>query len=331
LRATELGHSAAGGFWGVDFVDTTVVRLADPTTRSALFDEVACEQILSASYTVDDLGLEGPFEPLFDEVDLGFVLAERTVVEGGWNEPSDPARRQEALLRVTGLPGGGALYAEALWRGAIAARSRLASGRIVRVGLEWASLAGVDQNIIAARGSLPSDPIELEAARREQVVLRLRGAAADPSVVTAGLLDRLLLRQGATTVGGLLGRAMSTRTGMLQIEFAPDQEGNPLPRRFPITAALLIRGAELSVAQLLRESKLVQQRLEEAGLAAPREPGLLDKRRTMVVWVVPDAVFDDAGGPGDGATDDERRRARRLAAGTWLAREGIGLVAVAAT
>jgi hypothetical protein len=315
----------------VDFIDTTMVRLAGPAARSTLFDEVACEQILGAAYTVEELGVEGPFEPLFDEVELGFVLAERTVVEGGWNEPADPARRQEALLRVTGLPGVGALYAEALWRGAIAARSRLASGRIVRVGLEWASLARIDQDILAARGSLPSDPIELEAARREQVVLRLRSASADPSVVTAGLVDRLLLRQGATTVGELLGRAMSTRTGVLQIELAPGHEGNPVPRRFPITAALLIRGAGFSVAQLLRESKLVQQRLEEAGLAAPREPGLLAKRRTMVVWVVPEAVFDDAGWPGDGATDEERRRARRLAAGAWLAREGIGLVAVMTT
>jgi hypothetical protein len=47
----------------------------------------------------------------------------------------------------------------------------------------------------------------------------------------------------------------------------------------------------------------------------------------LVTWVVPPDLFDDDDWPGATAsmTNAQKRDARRLSAGRWLAREGIGL------
>ena len=59
----------------MNFVDSTLVKFADPATRTALFDDVALEQLLSAAYDTTTLNVGGPFTPLFDDVQLGLAAS----------------------------------------------------------------------------------------------------------------------------------------------------------------------------------------------------------------------------------------------------------------
>ena len=55
----------------MNFVDSTLVRLATPATRRAVFDDVALRQLAEAAYDSDALALDGPFDAVFDEFSLG--------------------------------------------------------------------------------------------------------------------------------------------------------------------------------------------------------------------------------------------------------------------
>jgi hypothetical protein len=116
--------------------------------------------------------------------------------------------------------------------------------------------------------------------------------------------------------------ADSIGTATAQVTFAEPRPVSDAPLPLPVAAALLVRDAPLSVAELVRDSKRLRDRLAPAGLDRPRDERLVSRHAVVVVWLVPAAVFEDTDWPGaDGP-------ARRAAAGEWLAREGIGIAAV---
>jgi hypothetical protein len=106
----------------------------------------------------------------------------------------------------------------------------------------------------------------------------------------------------------------------VSLTFAPPGAAQPAPRPLPVSAALLIRDKGFVVGELVALSKELRDRLMAHGAVQPAGSGPRLKRAVVPVWVVPLTTFDDAGWPG--ATP----AVRRAAAGTWLAREGIGLV-----
>lgn len=98
--------------------------------------------------------------------------------------------------------------------------------------------------------------------------------------------------------------------------------------RFPIAAAILVRPAGTSLATLLADTRAVRDQLDRLGLARPAGPELKPRRAAIVVWMLPAITFDDEGWPGGedmSLTSEARRERRRVDAGRWLAREGIGL------
>jgi hypothetical protein len=119
------------------------------------------------------------------------------------------------------------------------------------------------------------------------------------------------------------------RTIDAQVTFAEPRPVSAAAAPLPLAAVVLVRDAAgLSLAELLADSKSVRERLRAYGAEQPPDPVLRLRETLVVVWVVPEALFDDGDWPGGGAgTPAERRAARRIAAGTWLAREGIGLAA----
>jgi hypothetical protein len=119
------------------------------------------------------------------------------------------------------------------------------------------------------------------------------------------------------------------RTVDAEVTFDAPRPVSAGARALPIAAALLIRDAALlSVAQLLSDSKAVRERLIPYGLERPPDPTLRLREPLLIVWIVPEALFDDADWPGgNGGSPAQQRALRRAAAGTWLAREGIGLAA----
>ena len=116
-----------------------------------------------------------------------------------------------------------------------------------------------------------------------------------------------------------------------EVTFAEPRHVGASPRPLPIAAALLIRdSAELSVAQLLADSKAVRERLRAYGVERPPDPALRLRHPLVLVWIVPRALFEDADWPGgDAGPPAQRAAARRASAGAWLAREGIGLAVTA--
>lgn len=313
----------------MNYEDATLIRLADPATRSVLFDELALEQLVTAAYNTDMLTVEGPYQPLFTEFRLGVALDNPGVLRGGWH-PVGGVDKVEAEFYTSGLGFGLPTRVDALWRGDIVARTVPATSHITQVEAKWTDPGTIDAEIVAALGSLPTNSQTLEQERRTRFLSRIRSALNQPLSFTDELLDKWLFSVGATSVSDLMTCLQGTiQSSAVQVTFSPPDPTLPSPKSLPITAALLIRNVGFSVAQLLMESKMLREPLEQKGLERSPDPSLRIRNSLLIVWVVPITIFDDADWPGGnpGMTPEALRDARRVVAGQWLAREGIGLVA----
>jgi hypothetical protein len=187
----------------------------------------------------------------------------------------------------------------------------------------------VDAAVVAARGGLPTDPAELEAARRDQLRAILASAAGLPVLTDDQQLRRWLELVGADSVGAWLSGA-STERSPQYVRVAFDRGADSAtPRRLPVTVAVLARDAPTSLAGLLADSARLRRRLDDAGSAPPADPALRQRFPVVVAWVMPANVFDDTDWPGgDTGSAHERRLARRAAAAGWLAERGIAIATV---
>jgi len=316
----------------VDYIDATLLRLADETTRDNVFDQTSLEHIVSAGYDIDAIAIEGPFSPVFDRLELGVSYARSVVLEGNWRSPNENSRT-EARFQLSGLHSAPPLTSEAYWHGGIAVRVSYSTSRIESVTIQWPRLDDIDDQIVADLGDLPGDPVALENARRTRLRTRLQATMADPVALTEIALDSLLDNVGVETVGQLLDDRIDVQPlSALNVTFSEPEFAPTSPQVLPVSAAVLIRDDTLSVSELLIESKQLLDVLYHSGLERARDPGWKIRNDFLVIWIIPETVFDDddwpGGGPGMNAT--QRREARRMAAGEWLAREGIGLVTTAA-
>ena len=313
----------------MNYEDATLIRLADQTSRSTLFNDLSLEQIVSAAYNTDILTVEGPYQPIFKEFRLGVVISNLGTVEGIWNTVGH-VDRVEARFHTFGLGSNSLTRVDALWRGDIVARTVPTTSRITQVEAKWTDVGTVDAEIVAALGNLPANSQTLEQERRSRFLARIRSALNQPVSFTDELLDKWLFSVGATSVSDLITRLQGTvQSSAVQVTFSPPDPAPPSPKALPITAALLIRDVGFSIAQLLMESKMLREQLEKQGLERSPDPSLPLRHPLLIVWVVPVTLFDDAGwlGGTPGMTPEALRDARRVVAGQWLAREGIGLVA----
>ena len=318
----------------MNFVDFTLTRLADESLRASLFSENALEQLLSAAYDTDSIPLDGPFTAVFEQMFIGLYVPRRVTLEGRWGDITSPDRREGRFtLHGFGIDAG--VRVDAFWRGAIVARTRRSSSRVASVVSTWPDLDldGIDAQIVAEAGSLPGSSVALEAERRRRFIERVRSGMRQPDALDDAALDRWLSSIGARDVTDVMTRLRpQLLTGAVQVAFTNPADEVPAPRPLPVTAAILVRDKPIDVAQLLADSKRVREDLELLGAERPRSPGERGQYATLVVWMVPESVFDDPDWPG-GETDinaADKNVKRRIAAGRWLAREGIGLVTTAA-
>jgi hypothetical protein len=304
----------------VNFSDRTLVRLADPTTRAAVFDATALEQIAGTAYDAATMGIQGPFSAVFDSLSLGVGADRAGSVEGEWSElgSSSPTR---ASFRVNGLGDAGAPRIDAVWQGAVVARFSRSQERIDDVHTHWPPLEDVDAEIASDLGALPSDPAQLETERRARVIARMQSELDQVEAFDDEALTQWLAEIGAGSVGDVLGAGGAIQPGSVTVTFSPPAPVATTPRALPITGLLLVRDANVSVADLLAATGAVRDRARALGLERPVDPELRARRATVVIWVVPQSIFDDTDWPGANPA------ARRQRAGAWLAREGIGLAA----
>lgn len=300
----------------MNFVDSVIVRLSDPSTRAALFDAVALAQLLDAQYQTDTLNVSGPYSPVFDRLELGVPVATPVAVRGDWNGPT-PGTHVDLHLSVSGLSDT-ANRVDAFWSGRIVASAQVGGASVDRVGSSWPDPGGIDAQIVAALGSLPSDPTALEAQRRTRYVTMLKAGMAQPDALTDDVFDERLRGAGVDSVGALMAASGTKAIASLNVRFTA-APSTSVTTAFPVSFALLVRDAP-SISDLLYESKSVRALMSTGGKALVPDPTIPLRCTLGVAWVVPATLFDDTAWPGaDNA-------ARRAAAGTWLAAEGIGLV-----
>jgi hypothetical protein len=310
----------------VNFVDQTLLRLTDEAARTDVFDQVALGQVAAAGYDADALALDGPYRAVVDELRLGVQLPAEATVQGSWSMLGG-ADRHEVQLRLAGLALDSVPRVDALWLGGIVARTVPVTGVVERARSAWSDPGRIDAEIVAALGSLPADPAVLEAERRARYRQHVRASLAEPEVLTDEVLDRWLSGTGARSVSDLVASLAGTAAaGTVQVTYSAPPTAVPTPRLLPLAALVLIRDAGFSLAELLSDSKEVRARAASLGLDRPVDPELRQRASVLVVWLVPAEVFDDPAWPGaTNGSEAEQRQARRVVAGRWLAREGIGL------
>jgi hypothetical protein len=310
----------------MNFVDSIIVKLADPAERAALFDDDSLAALVEAAYDLDAMMAQAPYTPVFDRVEIGASVAPTAVLDGFWS-PQGTADRTELRVRAEGFGPASLLRIDALWRGSIVVRTLPADSEIVEVSFDWLSL-DIDAEIVAALGALPADPVALEAERRTRLLARIRAGLDRPDAFTETHLGAWIASVGATSAGDFLEHYRSVaQTGSLSLTFSPPPAVPPAPKPLPFMGAILVRDADFSLADLLVESKALREQLRSAGVEAPPTPNVRMRTALVVVWIVRAGIFDDEAWPGAsaGMTADQRRAARRQRAAKWLAREGIGL------
>lgn len=308
----------------MNYEDRTVVSLADPATRPDAFDQIALEQIAAAGYDVDAMGVSGPYTAVFDDFRLAISAEAEGTLEGALG-PAPGAAQTQASFRFTGLPEAAPLRVDALWRGAIVARFREGGEPITAVATGWPSLGAIDAEVAAENGgNLPADSDTLEAARRSVLIAQVHAGVHDPATFDDAALDAWLAQAGASSVGDLIEHlGGSAELGSASITYAAPAAVPESPKRLPLLAAVLVRDEAFSLADLLAETSLVRERMTRLGAVQPSANGLRPLRPLVVIWILPQSVFEDADWPGADAD------VRRSNAGAWLAQAGIGLAATA--
>jgi hypothetical protein len=304
----------------MDFVDATILRLADEPSRAAVFDGECLSQLLSASHDVEGTGVEEPFGLVVDEISFVRDDESRVDVDGSWMTMGH-TERTEVALRAPGL-GAPIPRIDVLLAGAVTATSRAGGSRVVSVDMNWLDLARIDSEITP----LPSDAAELEQRRRERLLIRIRAQVDQPAAFDEATLDRVLARLGVASVTELMTRPPASTTATLRVTFGEGPDETTRRRRFPIAAALLVRNAPLSIGALLDETRRVRAHLHRLGFHLG-DGGPRARSSPIVAWVLPAALFDDADWPGATAGPAATQRSQRRAwAGRWLAGERIGLI-----
>ena len=311
----------------MEFVDATLIRIANPATRAGVFDQASLEQMAQAAYDADALALEGPDSAVFDQVTLGMSIHPIGMLEGTIrSQGGGPA--SELQIQIAGLGPLLPTRVDALWRGSVVARTVPPSGRITSVQVRLGT-GDIDAEIVDDLGALPADPAALEAERRGRLLTKMRGAMAQPALLSDAAFDNWLGGIGATSVSDLLvNHRGSLVPGVVQVQFSPPADVAASPRQLPIAAAILIRDEELSISALIAESKMVRETLMDRWVEIPKDRALPAKNPFLVVWVVPITVFDDTDWPGAGANQAAIRADRRQRASLWLGPEGIAIAGV---
>lgn len=324
LQSSDLTTSIAITYTstGVDFVDATLLRLADGVSRSGVFDEIALMQLVSAAHDLAGIGLDAPISPVFDEVKFAYQDDRNVAITGSWLTVGH-ADRSELTLNAAGL-GPAIPRIDMLWTGSVVANAGDGNAIVDRVDVASLDVSGLDREI----APLPTAPSELEAKRRAALLARVRRGLAQPMAFLDDDLGRLLARLEVKSVGDLMSSPAAAAGATLKIHYAQGTDAEPRRRQFGIAAALLLRPATSSIAALLDETRRIRPYLAQLGFAPPRAAGDRSRRSPVIAWVVPGELFDDPAWPGASAATpaDQRRALRRVWAGTWLAREGIGLV-----
>ncbi len=310
----------------MDFVDSTLVKLATDATRASVFDGDSLGQIAAAAYDAETLALTGPYTADFVEFRLGLAAPAERELTGSLQALAGD--RTDLSLRARGFGDEPVPRMDALWRGFIGAKVILSQATPDSVEITPLDAAAIDAAIEADLGALPTGQ-QLETERRRHFLERLGQSQPPQAGVMDDFLGDFLAGHGVASMKEYYERIGPSEGARAARVTYPELPQTTTTMALPISAVLLIRDAPLSIVSLMAETRAVRERVRPLGLESRADEAARQKEAVVVVWVVPRDVFEDTDWPGGGTagTAAQKRNKRRAEAGKWLAREGIGLVA----
>jgi hypothetical protein len=120
----------------LNFVDRTVLGLADPSSRAAIFDQAALAGIVASGYDAASIATTGPYAATFERLELGPDLSAEPALDGSW-QSADGSSRVSLHLDASGFADASAPAVAALWTGAVAAKAVVGNATITGVRESW--------------------------------------------------------------------------------------------------------------------------------------------------------------------------------------------------
>ena len=195
----------------MDFVDQTVLALADPQLRTGLLGQDALAAVLASAQDGPALDTSGPYTATFDELELGPDLG-GAAASGSW-AAIDGSARMVADFTLAGLSDSAAPPVAAVWIGTITANAVTGDARVSAVSDTW-SAAGPGEEFqvvstvtltptgsstpaattfaVAAAVFVADAPIALLDLLRASARARAQVAAGRPAVTPAGAIATTL-------------------------------------------------------------------------------------------------------------------------------------------
>lgn len=175
----------------MDFEDQVLVRLADPATRGGVFSQDALAAVAAAGY--DHPELEGPYQAVFDELQLAVDLRAQVRADGCWQRPGDQWAT-ELRLSITGLGPEPSPGLTALWSGSVVAQAAVATAPVTSV-----EVTPSDSEHLGLQIGFAPEPVATVARSLPVTIAILARDAGTP--LTALLAQSVLVRQTLQDAG----------------------------------------------------------------------------------------------------------------------------------
>lgn len=310
------------------FADRTLIRMADPESRGALFTSVVAKRLVIAAFGSVDT-LTDPFTATVDRLTLGVASGSELQLRGRLRPPDGPTWDFEAAAAGATA---GALFLPAIVEGFLSATAELSTARVASVTTRSGSLPDLATLESTASAAERADPTLFERRRRIELVHRV----AD-SQLADDVADRLGQQWLADARIARVEQLIASGRGphgvdRLALKFEPLEPGPPAVRTARFVAGVVIDplapndGGLLGMLQRTRE---LQKLVAAAGRRTEPLAGLEPKYPVPVLWLVPGETFEEDDWPvAPGVAAGDRATGRETRAAGWLAGHGIVLTGV---
>lgn len=317
----------------VQFLDRTLLRLADAAERATVLSATVGNRLLAAAWILDNVEVGEVTGLSVRDIELLPSLAERQVFEGALFQPVNGSRWEgSAAVRVAAPHATVDARAELQ----LTCETRVANTSVSEVKTEHlgdlADLAAVDACIVAADGALPTDPAVLTTRRFTALKTMLHDRFTEPDDFE---VDSFFAAKGIDTVDGLLAYLSPPhQPERVEMEFVID---GTMPARVvnhPVVTAIHID--ENPVAHLhavVDEIQVARTLVAEATEAVRAPSGMTNRTGLPFVLIFSEKTLDDDDLPFPvGAATPTAPGAKRAARLTELQRRltplGIALASV---
>jgi len=297
------------------FTDRTLLRLVDPTERSALFTAAVGEALLAAAYVYDEVALGQVTAVTVRAVELAPVVRPVWPLAATAREVTSAVQWQVAAEPTAPPTAAGHAVVEvdvtASVQGVVSDITEVASTDLSSL----ADLDAIDGRIVAADGALPTDPEMLARRRYEELLGAVTAMFTDTEPAD---VEAVLRARGITSLEPFLAFLSAPHSAeRLALTVVTDSTAPPTTRSYRIRA--LVQVAEDLATELATSLAAINvARATLAAAADPQQvpPGMSPRLDYPAVLVVPAAGLDDADLPfptGPPPTDPAAQRAARLA------------------